>query len=250
MQWNPQQYDKFAAARAQPLIDLLALIQPAPRLRVVDLGCGPGALTARLGEALPEADVLGLDNSAEMLTAASSLERPGLRFELQTIEEFADAKDDGRRADFDLIFSNAALQWVSGHGALLPKLWARLRPGGQLAVQLPADDYNPARLVFADVAGWRYEMGTLDIAAYATLLHKLGAAEQVVYEKIYPHVLADADAVFEWARGTALLPYLARLPEAQRPRYLDDVRARLAEVYSERPVFFPFRRVVFWARRA
>ena len=83
-------------------------------------------------------------------------------------------------------------------------------------MQLPTDDYNRARLVFADVAGWRHQMATLDLTAYAELLFSLGARDLTVFEKVYPHVLPDADAVLEWARGTTLLPYLERLPPAQR----------------------------------
>ena len=72
----------------------------------------------------------------------------------------------------------------------------------------------------------------------------------MVFEKIYPHVLADADAMLEWAKGTALLPYLERLPPAQHAPYLEEVRRRLHARHPERPVFFPFRRIIFYARRA
>ncbi len=248
MDWNPQQYEKFAAAREAPFADLMALVQPRPRMKVVDLGCGPGNLTVKLAERLPESDIVGVDSSTAMLVKAAPLSRAGLRFRQATIEAFADGGVlDG---SFDLVFSNAALQWVPGHDELIPKLAARLAPGGQLAVQLPADDYNSARTIFADAAGWRHEMATLDIIAYAQLLYAAGLVDQVVLEKVYPHVLADADAVLEWAKGTALLPYLERLPPAQRDPYLEEVRRRLHARYPQRPVFFPFRRIIFYARRA
>jgi trans-aconitate 2-methyltransferase len=248
MEWNPAQYGKFSDARRAPLSDLLALIGQPRGVRAVDLGCGPGHLTRELAEHLPESDVVGIDSSAEMLAVATALARPGLRFELGRIEDFAAAaaESDG----YDLVFSNAALQWLPDHARLLPGLWARVKGGGQIAVQLPSDDFNPMREVFADVAGWRHPMGTLDISAYAEILFSLGARDITVFEKIYPHVLPDADAVLEWARGTALLPYLDRLPPAQRQPYLDEVRRRLQLEYSRRPVFFPFRRIIFHARRA
>jgi trans-aconitate 2-methyltransferase len=246
MKWNPDQYGKFSDARRQPLVDLLALIGRPRGLRVIDLGCGPGNLTRELADHLPESDVVGIDSSAEMLVAAAAHARPGLRFEQRTIQEVCAERGPG----YDLVFSNAALQWVPDHAQLLPDLWNRVEPGGQLAVQLPTDDYNRARLVFADVAGWRHQMATLDLTAYAELLFSLGARDLTVFEKVYPHVLADADAVLEWARGTALLPYLERLPPAQRPPYLDEVRRRLHLVYPDTPVFFPFRRIIFHARRA
>jgi trans-aconitate 2-methyltransferase len=246
MDWNPEQYGKFGAAPAAPVADLMALVVPAAGMRVVDLGCGPGRITRQLAARLPQSRVTGIDSSASMLSAAAAGD--GVDFVQGTIEAFADGGVvDG---DFDLMFSNSALHWVPEHAALLPKLAARLRKGGQLAVQLPADEFNSTRKIFADVAGWRHEMATLDIAEYAALLYAAGLADPVVFEKIYPHLLADADEVLEWAKGTALLPYLERLPPAQHAPYLEEVRRRLHARYPERPVFFPFRRIIFYARRA
>jgi trans-aconitate 2-methyltransferase len=245
MEWDPRQYEKFQAAREAPFTDLLALVERRPRLRVVDLGCGPGALTRKLADALDGADVLGIDSSAAMLERAAEYARPGLRFAQQSIEDFA--AGDGQ---WDLVFSNAALHWVNDHEQLVPRLLARVAPGGQLVVQVPSDDYNPMRVVFAEAAGWRHQLGTLDIAAYAELLWRSGGEELLVFEKIYPHVLPDADAVLEWGKGTALLPYLERLDAAARGLFVDDVRRRLRARYPESPVFFPFRRTIFCARRA
>jgi trans-aconitate 2-methyltransferase len=248
MEWNPQQYDKFRSAREQPFDDVLALLRSASSLRIVDLGCGPGNLTTKLAARFTDADVVGVDNSAAMLAEARKLKSPRLTFVDGTIESFADG--GVVEGAFDVLFSNAALHWVPDHAALLPKLIARLTTRGQIAVQLPADDYNSARTIFADVAGWRHEMATLDIAAYAQLLYGAGLVDINVYEKIYPHILADADAMLEWARGTALLPYLQRLPPAQHAPFLEEVRKRLHAKYPEKPVFFPFRRIIFYARRA
>lgn len=248
MEWNPQQYDKFRSAREQPFADVVALIEPDGVERVVDLGCGPGNLTEKLAAQYPRAQVIGLDSSAPMLQKAAERTAPNLRFQQASIEDFAGGGAlDG---SFDVIFSNAALHWVPDHKALVPRLVARLSARGQLAVQLPSDDYNSTRKIFADVAGWRHEMATLDIAEYAQLLYAAGLADPLVFEKIYPHILPDADAVLEWAKGTALLPYLERLPPAQHPPYLEEVRRRLHARYPERPVFFPFRRIIFYARRA
>ncbi|MDB4970666.1 MAG: Trans-aconitate 2-methyltransferase [Myxococcales bacterium] len=248
MEWDPEQYDKFRAAREQPFADVAGLVDGLRVRRVVDLGCGPGNLTRKLAEKFRDADIVGIDSSPAMLAQAAPLGGLHLRFAQATIEEFADGLAvDG---DFDLIFSNAALHWVPDHERLIPKLVGRLGLEGQLAVQLPADDYNPARVIFSDVAGWRHQMGTLDIAQYAELLNAAGLEELTVFEKIYPHILRDADAVLEWAKGTALLPYLERLPPAQHAHYLDEVRRRLHAKYTGRPVFFPFRRIIFYGRRA
>jgi trans-aconitate 2-methyltransferase len=131
--WNPDQYAKFQREREQPFADLLALIEPAPRMRAVDLGCGTGTLTRRLHEALHAAATLGIDRSDRMLDVARSDGLPGgLSFQAGTIEDFA-----GETA-WDLIFSNAAFHWVEDHDALIRRLHAALTPGGQLAFQIPA----------------------------------------------------------------------------------------------------------------
>ena len=246
MDWNPQQYEKFNSAREAPFHDLVALVRARPGMRAIDLGCGPGRLTAKLSTVWPGSTVIGLDSSGPMLAQAPAVD--GVQFVNATIEQFA----DGGAVDgtFDVVFSNAALHWVADHAQLIPKLVARANAGGQLAVQLPTDDYNSARSIFADVAGWRHQMATLDIVEYARILYKAGLEDLTVYEKVYPHVLADADAVLEWAKGTALLPYLDRLPPAQHAPFLDEVLRRLRARHPEKPVFFPFRRIIFYARRA
>jgi trans-aconitate 2-methyltransferase len=246
MDWDPKQYGKFMAAREAPFADLLALVGKKPGMRVVDLGCGPGNLTRKLADALDGATVVGIDNSAAMLDKAAGEARPGLTFRQQSIEDFVRSDEK-----YDLVFSNAALHWVHGHETLLPALLARLDAGGQITVQLPSDDYNPMRVIFAEAAGWRHKMGTLDIAAYANLLWQHGAREDMlVFEKIYPHLVADADAVLEWGKGTALLPYLEGRDAAAQAALIADIRARLKAYYPTGPVFFPFRRTIFSARRA
>ncbi|MGH8975366.1 MAG: methyltransferase domain-containing protein, partial [Acidimicrobiia bacterium] len=129
--WNPAQYGRFGAERARPFEDLLALVEPAPAgrpvERVVDLGCGTGALTARLHAHLGATATVGIDSSPAMLEKARPLETASLRFELGDIAGF------GARGEFDVVFSNAALHWVPDHPSLLRRLRDALRPGGQLA---------------------------------------------------------------------------------------------------------------------
>ena len=67
----------------------MKLVQVRDSLRVIDLGCGTGELTARLAGALPGSDVLGIDSSPDMSARAEERARPGLRFELRTIESVA-----------------------------------------------------------------------------------------------------------------------------------------------------------------
>jgi trans-aconitate 2-methyltransferase len=145
-EWDPGQYEKFAAERAQPFFDLLNLVEPVPGGEVIDLGCGTGELTVRLHAHTRAGATVGVDSSDAMLAAARPRAGDGLRFEAGDISRF-DAE-----GKFNLIFSNAALQWVPGHARLLERLSRGLRPGGQLAVQVPANADHTSHVVATEVA--------------------------------------------------------------------------------------------------
>ena len=251
MPWNPERYQQFQKERAAPFDDLLQLVQRREGLRVIDLGCGTGELTRRLADALPGSDVLGLDSSAEMLAKAAPNARPGLRFEQGTIET--------TEGEWDLIFSNAAIHWVPNHEALIPRLFALLRPGGQLVVQIPSNYSHPTHALIVETAsetpfvealnGWNRVAPVLSIEEYAELLYQQGGEDITVFEKIYPHVLQDADALVAWTSGTALVPYFERFSEEMRERFLERYRQKLRQRFPASPVFYGFRRTLFAATR-
>ena len=144
--WNPEQYGRFHGERAQPFFDLLALVEPRPGMRVVDLGCGTGELTRELHRRLAARETIGIDNSPAMLAKSAAFAGDGLRFEQGDIGEFTS------EGDFDLVFSNAALHWVPNHEALLPRLTSALTETGQLAVQVPANDDHLSHTTAVEVA--------------------------------------------------------------------------------------------------
>jgi trans-aconitate 2-methyltransferase len=251
MPWDPDRYEQFRRERAAPFEDLVRLIRVRDGLRVIDLGCGTGELTRRLAELLPESDVLGIDSSREMLAQAEELARPGLRFELGRVEDAS--------GEWDFVFSHAVLQWVDDHLALVPRLLSLVRPGGQLAVQEPSNFSHPTHVLIAEtgaeepfrsaLGGWSHEWPVLGVDAYAELLFAHGATDITVFEKVYPHVLEDADALADWMSGTALVPWFERLPEELHAPFMERYRARLRERFPARPVFFGFRRTLFVATR-
>lgn len=266
MPWDPAQYERFQRERELPFVDALALVGPLREgARVVDLGCGTGALTAKLKGAFPSARVLGIDTSNEMIGEAKQREREGLRFVKGAIEALDQIGPDlvGEVADdprWDLIFSHAAIHWVPDHERLVPRLFARLAPGGRLVVQLPSNHDSLAHralLAVADeapfreaIAGRVRERPTLSASRYAELLWSCGGRELVAYEKVYPHELPDSEAVAEWMKGSALVPYLERLAPPMKPAFVDRFRALLREAYPAQPVFFGFKRTLFAASRA
>ena len=253
--WNPVQYERFKDERSRPFFDLLALVAPteAPP-RVLDLGCGTGELTRETHRRLRASETLGIDSSAEMLAKSAAFAGDGLRFERRDIADFADS------AGFDVVFSNAALQWLDDHERLFARLATLVRPGGQFAVQMPANhdhvSHTAARKVAREdefrtaLGGHERVSPVLAPEAYAEMLHRLGFAEQQVRLQVYAHTLASRDEVVEWVRGTMLTDYQRRMPADLFARFLARYReVLLPRLAEERPFLYPFKRVLLWGRR-
>jgi trans-aconitate 2-methyltransferase len=261
--WDPTQYERFKAERSRPFFDLLALVRARPAsdsgtaMRVVDLGCGTGELTTELHARLGVTETVGVDSSETMLAKATEHAKKevsageGLRFEQGRIEAWAPA------VPVDLVFSNAALHWVEGHEALFTRLRSALVPGGQLAVQMPANDDHPSHVAAGDVAGeapFREALGgfvrkapLLPVEEYAGLLHRLGFGEIDVRMQVYGHLLASRAEVIEWVKGTMLTEYARRMSGEMFARFLERYREVLFErLEDRRPYFYTYKRVLIW----
>lgn len=245
--WDPAQYLRFGSERLRPALDLLARIPLAAPARVIDLGCGAGNVTAVLAARWPGAAILGVDGSEAMLARARAA-APGCLFRRADIATFV----PGEPAD--VLYSNAALQWLPDHAALLPRVFSFLRPGGVLAVQMPAMDGAPFRTLQREIAAdgpWAASLAgisrvhpILDAAEYWDLLQPR-AARLEIWETTYLHALGGPDAVLQWAMGTSLRPYLEALAEPLRSQFRDAYAAALRPHYPRRPdgtTFLPFRR--------
>jgi trans-aconitate 2-methyltransferase len=252
--WDPHQYLKFADARLQPAIDLLARIaMPDPR-SVYDLGCGTGNVTRLLQQRWPEAAITGVDSSEAMLAQAAR-ELPAicwLRADLARWQPPAPA---------DLIYSNAALHWLPDHAELFPRLVSFLRPGATLAVQMPRNFLAPSHTLIADTVlsgPWRAQLAPLlrpvpvaAPSAYYAWLDPL-AQSVSVWETEYLQPLTGADPVKEWLKGTWLKPLLDALDPAEHAAFEADYARRLRQAYpplASGVTLFPFRRLFLLARR-
>lgn len=249
--WDPEVYGRYADERSRPFHELVARVGAVEPARVVDLGCGDGALTATLADRWPSASVLGVDSSAEMLAGAPA--GPRLEFRPGRIEDW---EPDG---PVDVLVSNAALQWVPGHVELLPRLVGALAPGGWLAMQVPGNWDEPSHTLLAELresprwkarlAGAERGPAALGPAEYVRVLAGLGCAVDA-WETTYAQVLAGPDPVLDWVRGTALRPVLARLSAAEAAEFEAGYGALLREAYPAQPwgTLLPFRRVFAVAR--
>jgi len=249
MPWDPGQYLKFKEERFAPFEDLLSLVRIRNGLSVIDLGCGTGELTARIADRLPGSSVQGVDSSPDMIHQGDAFARPGISFAQGAIEEVV--------GTWDLVISNAALHWVEDHRALIPRLLSLVARGGQLAVQIPANHRHRAHTAILDTAreepfhtalgGWVRQSPVMEIDEYAELLYAHGGRELVVFEKVYPHVLPDADAVAQWTAGSTLVPYFERLPEVLHEQFMARYRDTLRCFWPRGPVLYTFRRIFFSA---
>ncbi|MEU3313242.1 trans-aconitate 2-methyltransferase [Streptomyces sp. NPDC006687] len=263
--WDPHQYLRHAGHRTRPFLDLLTRISdlPTPSARIADLGCGPGNVTALLAERWPQARITGFDLSPDMLRLAEA--------------EYAGPTAGGGHLDFrpgdiatwmpeetyDLIVSNAALQWVPSHPGSFAAWINGLRPGGTFAFQIPGNFTAPSHRLLAelcDTPRWRERLGghgaryihVLEPAEYLARFTELGCAVDV-WETTYYQMLQGPDPVLDWVKGTALRPVLTALGDDRdaAERFLAEYREalRLAYPHGPRGTVFPFRRIFAIARK-
>lgn len=251
--WDASQYLKFADDRARPFHDLLARVPAGDCATIADLGCGPGHLTRVIADRWPNACVIGVDSSAEMLEQAQTLAgRIGF---VQ-----ADLVTWTPDVPLDLIVSNAALQWVPEHETVLARLAGLLSARGVLAVQVPYQHQSPAYIAIdaaRDDDRWRDLLRGVGLTQdsvhpatwYVERLHALGFAVDA-WQTTYIHVLRGENPVLEWFKGSALRPLLARLPADKQAEFLHEVGVRLFAAYPSRDgvTLLPFPRIFFVAR--
>jgi trans-aconitate 2-methyltransferase len=219
--WDAGQYLRFGGERARPFSDLIAAVAAAEPGYVADLGCGPGNLTAVLARRWPDATVVGVDNSPEMIAAARASADAG---DGRPAFELGDVWDWRPERPVDVLTCNAVLQWVPGHQELLLRWADLLAPDGWLAFQLPGNFGQPSHAIVKELAEsprWRALLAGVplnrqagDPADYVELLARPGYQVDA-WETSYLHILPGENPVAEWTKGTTLRPVLAALDGEQ-----------------------------------
>jgi trans-aconitate 2-methyltransferase len=260
MTWNPTQYQRYSDERSRPFHELVDRISvdPIAVKAAVDLGCGPGDLTATLCDRWPNAQVIGVDNDANMLVSAGALASDRLSFASGTAQGWRPA------VPVDVVVSNATLQWVPGHLAMLPHLLTTVRPGGW-SFQVPGNLDDPHH---QEIRSLYRSKPWSDIPAVKELPERTHGSHTATeyldvlatlcshidgWETTYIHILQGDDPVLEWVKGTALRPVLAALQtDEARAAFLAQLAPRLRAAYpsSAWGTPFPFKRVFVVSQRA
>jgi len=255
-EWDADLYLRFSEERTQPSVDLAARVAIPDPGRIIDLGCGPGNSTAVLRLRWPKADITGLDGSPDMIAAASRSYPHHNKWLIGDIASWSAG------IPFDVVFSNAVLQWLPRHEVLFPHLFAQVAPGGALAVQVPAHFNSAMHLQILETAGdpaWRHLMGPALNALtkqppsfYYNLLQPLAARLEICQTEYY-HIVDSPQSIIEWFRGTGLRPFLAVLEnDEQRKRFEELLLERYTRAYlpqNDGRILFPFRRLFMIAYR-
>ncbi|WP_173967800.1 methyltransferase domain-containing protein [Flavobacterium collinsii] len=254
MPWNPEIYNKFKDIRYQPFYDLANFIQPEKGMKAIDLGCGTGEQTAILANKFTEADFLGVDSSAEMLEQSKALETNNLHFRKSTTEETLESGEK-----WDLIFSNAALQWSDDHEVLFTKLLEQLNPKGQFAVQMPVQPENKLNKILLELVqeepfvsylkGFKRESPVLSIDEYAQILFDGGLENLEIQQKVYPIIAKDHETLFSFISGSALIPYTERLEGEEKVVFIETYKKRIAEGFPKLPAIYSFKRLLLYGRK-
>lgn len=252
-EWNSNQYLMFKNERTQPAIDLVNRITISAPKKVLDIGCGPGNSTEILYKKFPDAYILGVDNSKDMINSAKK-NYPSLDFKILNVSTEL-SKLSG---DFDVVFSNACIQWIPNHKNLLKNLLALLNPNGILAVQIPMNYNEPIHKIISEVSTnsrWKKEFDnsrifyTLEQEEYFDLLSDI-SENFCIWSTTYCHRLKSHKDIMEWYKGTGLRPYLEQLSEEKKISFENDIFKEVTKRYKLQKngeIIFRFPRFFFIA---
>jgi trans-aconitate 2-methyltransferase len=245
--WNPEQYNRFQQERSRPFWDLAAKVDFTSARSLLDLGCGTGELTDALHGTKGLKSTLGIDSSHTMLAKAGRLKTQGLSFLAADVATFTPT------GPFDVVFSNAALQWTDNHKKLFPKFLDWLEPGGQLALQMPCNFDHASHFLASDVAQ-EMKLKTRQVPllapeTYAELFWRAGLRDIDVWIQVYLHALPSGAEVVEWTKGSLLTYYEQQCDPPTFRKFLAEYSKRLLLVTGEGPYLYPFKRLFIYGRK-
>ncbi|UIR54593.1 methyltransferase domain-containing protein [Sphingobacterium sp. SRCM116780] len=254
MNWNPEIYNQFKTVRYQPFYDLIQLISTEIGQNCIDIGCGTGEQTYILANTFNDSYFLGIDPSDAMLSKSADLKNERLIFKSATTEDII-----ATQQTWDLIFSNAALQWSDNHEKIFPELLKLLNEKGQFAVQMPMQHDNMLNQLLLTLVQeepfktyldrWVRESPVLSIDQYAQILYNGGLENLQIIQKVYPIIANNTQELVDFISGSALIPYLDRLEENQQEEFISEYKKRIDQQFPKFPALYAFKRLLLYGRK-
>jgi trans-aconitate 2-methyltransferase len=222
---------------------------------ILDLGCGEGTLTARLASLVPHGGAVGMDSSSSMIGAARKLETRNLRFIVRDVDDLDFI------SGFDVIFSNAALHWVTDHDRLLVNVHRALKPGGLARFNFAGDGncsnfFAVVREVMAEprfvayFEGWEWPWYMPTVDSYRQKVDATGLFDFKVWGEVADRSFTG-NAMTDWIDQPSIVPLLERIGDVGKQDFRDEV----VDVMLERTKgpdglhFETFRRINLLARK-
>lgn len=253
--WNAEQYSIFKTERTLPSIDLANAIIKDNVQSVLDIGCGIGNSTAVVKQRFPQAKVIGIDSSEDMLNSARK-NNPDIEF----IKLDAGKEIENITERFDVVFSNACIQWIPEHKQILKNFMQLLNDDGVLAIQIPQQYKHPMHKIIKSVSGsskWKNRISSSRIFynlkedEYFDILSDI-SSEFRMWETVYFHKMPSHRSIVEWYKGTAMRPILEQLSNFDKEEFERDILAETEKAYPVQKngqIIFRFPRLFFTARK-
>lgn len=256
MIWNANEYQIFKNERLQPTLDLINRLPNLNYKSILDIGCGSGMSTFPLEKRYPQANIVGVDMSSEMLEKAKQTKST-----IQWVQrDCSKPLDDLGR--FDLIFSNAFLHWLGSldnQEKFLSNVSKMLNPNGVLAVQLPNRNDMEVNMCIDAVAseyGTKFAdikkiLNNCSINDYYNMLLKSYDKVQI-WQTNYGHILNTHEEIIKFVGSTGLKPYLSILNDTQKLEFSSKLIEKLKECYptcNDGKLIFTFKRIFFIATK-
>lgn len=250
--WNPDQYSKFAKERAKPFWDLSDMVRNPFHKKVLDIGCGTGELTLALHQKWGSEATIGIDSSAKMLEKANLSGEKNVSFINSNVESFAPSEK------FEVVFSNAALQWVPNHKELFQRIFNWLTEDGQVAIQMPFNFDHPSHTLAQEVAlevfpdkfaADEFIIPVMPLEFYSNLFYASGFRDQNCVIKVYGHPMKAGSEVIEWVKGTTLTKIEKKLDPTEFKKYLEIYSEKILSVIGKGSYFYTFKRMLLWAEK-
>lgn len=257
MKWDSEKYLLFKNERTRPSYDLTMAIKEKAQKKIIDIGCGPGNSTENLYKRFPDADILGVDSSEDMLNKArKAYENLPIHFERANI-----TPESGIEGKYDIVFSNACLHWIGNHEKLIPKLFEAVNDGGVFAVQMPLS----YKLVIYDIVEkiskedrWQGKFSNTEKIKtnppefYFDTLSEL-TDNFSIWETVYYHRMKSYEDIIDWYKGTGLRPYFAALEEDEEEEFTSEVISELKKFLPKQKngeIIYKFPRLFFTAEKS